>query len=364
MDLKQLEYFVHVAELGSFTRAAAYLQVAQPALSRQVRSLEVELRQPLLDRNGRGVTLTEAGKRCWRMRAASCSRCSVRATTSRTSAVPPPAAWRSRCRPASAARSPAAGAGLPRAAAARHAHRGRRPVGLCAGMAGHRPCRLRGGLQRDAVADHRPAAAARRAAVPGLGQVGAGPPHRRAGDAARGGRARAGDSQPAAFDAHAAGGCAGRRGLPCPCGAGDRKRARPSWTSCSRATAMRCWPKTRSAPAASPKRSSCTPSCRRWWPRCGWPPRPSVHAGPLIEHATAIAACRRCCAGRPADQCRGPTGWRGLGLAVGRRLRGHAVGLAGPGAQVDAAAALAAERAPGVVAVVAGWAAGRSGRSR
>src|SRR5262245_32861818 len=63
MDLKQLEYFVHVAEMGSFTRAALFLQVAQPALSRQVRSLEVELRQPLLDRNGRGVTLTEAGKR-------------------------------------------------------------------------------------------------------------------------------------------------------------------------------------------------------------------------------------------------------------------------------------------------------------
>lgn len=63
MDLKQLEYFVHVAEMGSFTRASAFLQVAQPALSRQVRTLEVELRQPLLDRNGRGVTLTEAGKR-------------------------------------------------------------------------------------------------------------------------------------------------------------------------------------------------------------------------------------------------------------------------------------------------------------
>lgn len=63
MDLKQLEYFVHIAEMGSFTRAAAYLRVAQPALSRQVRSLEVELRQSLLDRNGRGVTLTEAGKR-------------------------------------------------------------------------------------------------------------------------------------------------------------------------------------------------------------------------------------------------------------------------------------------------------------
>jgi LysR family nitrogen assimilation transcriptional regulator len=37
MDLKQLEYFVHVAELGSFTRAASFLSIAQPALSRQVR---------------------------------------------------------------------------------------------------------------------------------------------------------------------------------------------------------------------------------------------------------------------------------------------------------------------------------------
>jgi LysR family nitrogen assimilation transcriptional regulator len=63
MDLKQLATFVRVAELGSFTRAASVLRVAQPALSRQVRTLEVELRQPLFDRNGRGVTLTEAGKR-------------------------------------------------------------------------------------------------------------------------------------------------------------------------------------------------------------------------------------------------------------------------------------------------------------
>ncbi len=63
MDLKQLEYFVQVAELGSFTRAASVLRIAQPALSRQVRSLEVELRQPLFERNGRGVTLTAAGTR-------------------------------------------------------------------------------------------------------------------------------------------------------------------------------------------------------------------------------------------------------------------------------------------------------------
>jgi len=58
MDLKQLEYFVRVAELGSFTRAAIELDVAQPALSRQVRQLEVELRQTLLLRNGRGATPT------------------------------------------------------------------------------------------------------------------------------------------------------------------------------------------------------------------------------------------------------------------------------------------------------------------
>lgn len=63
MDFKQIEYFVQVAELGSFTRAASVLRVAQPALSRQVRALEVDLRQTLFDRNGRGVTLTEAGKR-------------------------------------------------------------------------------------------------------------------------------------------------------------------------------------------------------------------------------------------------------------------------------------------------------------
>ena len=63
MDLKQLAYFVQVAEMGSFTRAASVLRVAQPALSRQVRALEVELRQGLFDRNGRGVTLTPAGTR-------------------------------------------------------------------------------------------------------------------------------------------------------------------------------------------------------------------------------------------------------------------------------------------------------------
>jgi LysR family nitrogen assimilation transcriptional regulator len=62
MDLKQLSYFVRVAELSSFSRASIALDIAQPALSRQVRLLEVELRAHLLHRNGRGVTVTEAGK--------------------------------------------------------------------------------------------------------------------------------------------------------------------------------------------------------------------------------------------------------------------------------------------------------------
>ncbi len=62
MDLRQLQYFVRVAEMGSFTRAAIALDVAQPALSRQVRLLEVELHQSLLVRNGRGALPTEAGK--------------------------------------------------------------------------------------------------------------------------------------------------------------------------------------------------------------------------------------------------------------------------------------------------------------
>jgi LysR family nitrogen assimilation transcriptional regulator len=52
-----------VAELGSFSKAAVVLDIAQPALSRQVRSLETELHQQLFLRNGRGVTLTDAGKR-------------------------------------------------------------------------------------------------------------------------------------------------------------------------------------------------------------------------------------------------------------------------------------------------------------
>lgn len=63
MNLKQLESFVRVAELGSFSKAARVLDTAQPALSRQVRQLEVDLHATLLERTGRGVLLTEPGKR-------------------------------------------------------------------------------------------------------------------------------------------------------------------------------------------------------------------------------------------------------------------------------------------------------------
>ena len=63
MNLTQLETFVHVAGHGSFSKAALVLGVAQPALSRQVRALEIELRETLLLRHGRGVEPTEAGKR-------------------------------------------------------------------------------------------------------------------------------------------------------------------------------------------------------------------------------------------------------------------------------------------------------------
>jgi LysR family nitrogen assimilation transcriptional regulator len=62
VELRQLVYFLHVAELGSFTRAQHQLSIAQPALSRQIRALEDELHQKLFERNGRGVVPTEAGR--------------------------------------------------------------------------------------------------------------------------------------------------------------------------------------------------------------------------------------------------------------------------------------------------------------
>ena len=61
LDVRKLRYFATVAELGSFTRAAAALHIAQPALSRQVQQLEQEIGMDLLIRAGRKIQITDAG---------------------------------------------------------------------------------------------------------------------------------------------------------------------------------------------------------------------------------------------------------------------------------------------------------------
>lgn len=62
MELRHVRYFATVAELLNFTKAAAKLRIAQPALSRQIHDLEEELGVSLLERNSRFVRLTDAGK--------------------------------------------------------------------------------------------------------------------------------------------------------------------------------------------------------------------------------------------------------------------------------------------------------------
>ncbi len=62
MEIHQLQYFVSVAEMGNFTRAAEKCLVAQPSLSQQIIKLEKELGQPLIERLNRGIRLTDAGR--------------------------------------------------------------------------------------------------------------------------------------------------------------------------------------------------------------------------------------------------------------------------------------------------------------
>ncbi|WP_032378715.1 LysR family transcriptional regulator [Rhodococcoides fascians] len=62
MELRQLEYFVAVAEEANFTRAAARVHISQSGVSAQIRSLERELGAELIDRSGGTATLTTAGK--------------------------------------------------------------------------------------------------------------------------------------------------------------------------------------------------------------------------------------------------------------------------------------------------------------
>ncbi len=62
MEIHQLQYFVAVAEMGNFTRAAEKCLVAQPSLSQQIIKLEKELGHPLIERLNRGIRLTDAGR--------------------------------------------------------------------------------------------------------------------------------------------------------------------------------------------------------------------------------------------------------------------------------------------------------------
>jgi len=62
IDSRRLFYFFHVARLGSFSAAETFLDVAQSAMSRQIQQLEADIGVQLLERTGRGVSLTVFGE--------------------------------------------------------------------------------------------------------------------------------------------------------------------------------------------------------------------------------------------------------------------------------------------------------------
>src|SRR5262245_41417102 len=66
MDTRRLKSFLKIVDTGSLTRAAAALNIAQPALSQQLQSLEAHFRQKLLIRSQQGVKPTEAGRVLYR----------------------------------------------------------------------------------------------------------------------------------------------------------------------------------------------------------------------------------------------------------------------------------------------------------
>ena len=65
MELKQLQFFVVSADMGSFKRAAEVLYTTQPHVSKIIKTLETELKVELFNRNAVGVELTEDGKKVY-----------------------------------------------------------------------------------------------------------------------------------------------------------------------------------------------------------------------------------------------------------------------------------------------------------
>ena len=65
MNLFHIRYFVKLAEVGHYTKAAQELHTTQPSLSHAISQLENELGVPLFEKNGRNTTLTDLGMNFW-----------------------------------------------------------------------------------------------------------------------------------------------------------------------------------------------------------------------------------------------------------------------------------------------------------